>query len=185
MFRPKDFWNWVHEQVPHLRGAKRNAFASGSWSVFCPGGGYYPSVPYLQESFDSGADRALEHLQKKGSAICCDKCLRELPAFEPKEGDMETRPTGIPHYLRDSRLRSNGMREAAEIVRNFRPASACICGGYISFHNGIPSHQPGCLVGECLEIADEIDARADEIDETPDRWLAELDAAEGKGEGRG
>ena len=75
-------------------------------------------------------------------------------------------------------LRSNGMREAAEIARNFRPKSACTCGGYISFHNGIPGHQPGCLVGECLEIADEIDARADEIDETPDRWLAELDAAE-------
>lgn len=93
----------------------------------------------------------------------------EIEAFlaaEPKEGDMETRPTGIPHYLRDSRLRSNGMREAAEIVRNFRPASACICGNYISFHNGIPTHQPGCLVGECLEIADEIDARADETDES-------------------
>lgn len=87
-------------------------------------------------------------------------------AAEPKEGDMETRPTGIPHYLRDSRLRSNGMREAAEIVRNFRPASACTCGSYISFHNGVPGHQPGCLVGECLEVADEIDARADEIDET-------------------
>lgn len=87
-------------------------------------------------------------------------------AAELQEGDMETRPTGIPHYLRDSRLRSNGMREAAEIVRNFRPASACICGNYISFHNGIPTHQPGCLVGECLEIADEIDARADETDES-------------------
>ena len=92
---------------------------------------------------------------------------------------------GAPHYLRDSRLRAEGMREAAEIARTFRPQSACTCGGYISFHNGVPAHQPGCLVGECLEIADEIDARADEIDETPDRWLAELDAAEGKGEGRG
>lgn len=86
----------------------------------------------------------------------------------------------LPHYLRDSMLRSNGMREAAEIARNFRPRSACTCGGYISFHYGIPCHQPGCLVGECLEIADEIDARADEIDETPDRWLAELDEWEGR-----
>ena len=94
------------------------------------------------------------------------KRIKAFLAAEPKEGDMETRPTGIPHYLRDSRLRSNGMREAAEIVRNFRPASACICGNYISFHNGIPTHQPGCLVGECLEIADEIDARADETDES-------------------
>lgn len=65
----------------------------------------------------------------------------------------------------DTLLRCNGMREAAEIARNFRPASACTCGSYISFHNGVPSHQPGCLVGECMEIADEIDARADEIEE--------------------
>ena len=55
---------------------------------------------------------------------------------------------------------------AEALVRNFRPASACICGNYISFHNGIPTHQPGCLLGECLEIADEIDARADETDES-------------------
>lgn len=77
-------------------------------------------------------------------------------------------PVGSPHYLRDSMLRSNGMREAAEIARNFRPRSACTCGSYISFHNGVPSHQPGCLVGECFEIADEIDARADEIDARAD-----------------
>ena len=79
---------------------------------------------------------------------------------------MGIHPAGSPHYLRDSMLISNGMRKAAEIARTFRPQSACTCGGYISFHNGVPAHQPGCLVGECLEIADEIDARADEIDET-------------------
>lgn len=80
--------------------------------------------------------------------------------------EMDLSPAGGPHYLRDSRLRANGMRDAAEIVRNFRPPSACTCGSYISFHNGVPTHQPGCLVGECLELADEIEARADEIDET-------------------
>jgi hypothetical protein len=37
------------------------------------------------------------------------------------------------------------MRAAAEIARNFRPPT-------------------GCLVGELLEVADEIEARAEEID---------------------
>lgn len=73
-------------------------------------------------------------------------------------------PGLLPNYLRDARLTANGMRAAAEIARQFRPASACTCGNYISFHNGVPAHQPGCLVGECLELADEIEARAEEID---------------------
>ena len=60
--------------------------------------------------------------------------------------------------------RAKGMREAAEIARNLRPNSACTCGNYLSFHNGVPGHQPGCLVGECIDIADEIEGRADEID---------------------
>lgn len=60
---------------------------------------------------------------------------------------------------RDALLHVMGMREAAEIVRNFRPASSCTCGGYSD-----PHHQPGCLVGECLEIAEEIEARADELE---------------------
>ena len=68
------------------------------------------------------------------------------------------------NYMRDTRLQAQGMREAAEIARNYRPASACTCGSYISFHNGVPSHQPGCLVGECLDLADEIEGRAEEID---------------------
>ena len=63
-----------------------------------------------------------------------------------------------------------GMRIAAAIVRNFRPASACSCGSYISFHNGVPSHQPGCLVGECLEIADEIEASAEEKENRALGW---------------
>lgn len=60
--------------------------------------------------------------------------------------------------------RAKGMREAAEIARNFRPNGACTCGNYLSFHNGVPGHQPGCLVGECIDIADEIEGRADEFD---------------------
>lgn len=55
--------------------------------------------------------------------------------------------------------RITGFREAAEIARNFRPESACTCGNY-----SVPNHQPGCLVGECLEIAEEIEARADELE---------------------
>ena len=55
--------------------------------------------------------------------------------------------------------RITGYREAAEIARNFRPASNCTCGSYSD-----PCHQPGCLVGECLEIAEEIEARADELE---------------------
>lgn len=76
----------------------------------------------------------------------------------------DAKPDLAPNYMRDSRLRASGMREAAELARNFRPPSACTCGSYISFHDGVPSHQPGCLVGECLELAFEIEARADEID---------------------
>ena len=60
---------------------------------------------------------------------------------------------------RDELRHVRGMREAAEIVRNFRPKSACTCGNY-----SVPNHQPGCLVGECLEIAEEIEARADELE---------------------
>ena len=55
--------------------------------------------------------------------------------------------------------RITGYREAAEIARNFRPVSNCTCGSYAD-----PCHQPGCLVGECLEIAEEIEARADELE---------------------
>lgn len=127
-----------------------------------------PPIKFKLARYDE-AVRLLREEVKDSQLKCWTDRKEEIIFFlaaEPKEGDMETRPTGIPHYLRDSRLRSNGMREAAEIVRNFRPASACICGNYISFHNGIPTHQPGCLVGECLEIADEIDARADETDES-------------------
>jgi hypothetical protein len=51
----------------------------------------------------------------------------------------------LQHYLRDARLTAKGMRAAAEIARNFRPPT-------------------GCLVGELLEVADEIEARAEEID---------------------
>lgn len=69
-----------------------------------------------------------------------------------------------PHYLRDSRLRAEGMRAAAEIARNLRPKDACTCGNYLSFRNGVPGHLPGCLVGECIEVADEIEGRAEEID---------------------
>ena len=60
---------------------------------------------------------------------------------------------------RDALMVVFGMREAAEIARNFRPASNCTCGSYSD-----PCHQPGCLVGECLEIAEEIEARADELE---------------------
>ena len=60
---------------------------------------------------------------------------------------------------RDELLHVMGMREAAEIARNFRPAATCTCGNY-----SVPNHQPGCLVGECLEIAEEIEARADELE---------------------
>ncbi len=60
---------------------------------------------------------------------------------------------------RDELLHVIGMREAAEIARTFRPKSACTCGNYST-----PNHQPGCLVGECLEIAEEIEARADELE---------------------
>ena len=74
------------------------------------------------------------------------------------------KPTLLPNYVRESRLRANGMREAAEIVRNLKPTSACTCGGYLSFRDGFPSHLSGCPVGEYLAIADEIDGRADEID---------------------
>lgn len=63
------------------------------------------------------------------------------------------------NYMRDARLQAQGMREAAEIVRNYRPASTCTCGSYST-----PRHQPGCLVGECLDLADEIEGRAEEID---------------------
>lgn len=63
------------------------------------------------------------------------------------------------NYMRDTRLQAQGMREAAEIVRNYRPASTCTCGNYST-----PRHQPGCLVGECLDLADEIEGRAEEID---------------------
>ena len=60
---------------------------------------------------------------------------------------------------RDALMVVFGMRVAAEIARNFRPPSACTCGNY-----SVPNHQPGCLVGECLEIAEEIEARADELE---------------------
>lgn len=63
------------------------------------------------------------------------------------------------NYMRDTRLQAQGMREAAEIARNYRPASTCTCGNYST-----PRHQPGCLVGECLDLADEIEGRAEEID---------------------
>lgn len=58
-----------------------------------------------------------------------------------------------------------GMRMAAEIVRNFRPASACTCGNY-----SVPHHQPGCLVGECMEIANEIEALAGEKENLALGW---------------
>ena len=66
---------------------------------------------------------------------------------------------------RDALLRVMGMREAAEIVRNFRPASACTCGNY-----SVPNHQPGCLVGECLELADEIESLAGEKENRALGW---------------
>lgn len=75
---------------------------------------------------------------------------------------------------RDELLQVMGMRAAAEIVRNFRPASACTCGSYISFHNGVPAHQPGCLVGECLELADEIDALAGERENRALGWTVHV-----------
>lgn len=53
--------------------------------------------------------------------------------------------------------RAEGICQAANLVRYLRPDSACTCGSYLSFHNGVPSHQPGCLVGECIEAADEIE----------------------------
>ena len=53
--------------------------------------------------------------------------------------------------------RAEGICQAANLVRYLRPGSACTCGSYLSFHNGAPSHQPGCLVGECIEAADEIE----------------------------
>lgn len=80
------------------------------------------------------------------------------------KGELEEATARGPHYIRDSRLRAEGMRAAAEIARNLRPNGACTCGNYLSFHNGVPGHQPGCLVGECIDIADEIEGRADEFD---------------------
>ena len=65
--------------------------------------------------------------------------------------------------LRDA-LRASGMREAAEIARTYRPQAACECGTYLSFHNGVPAHLPGCLVGECADVAAEIEARAEELE---------------------
>ena len=116
------------------------------------------SIGDVRGAFDAGWDYGaitmeremsarISNLEGKLAMAYADACL---PA--PK------------NYMRDTRLQAQGMREAAEIVRNYRPASACICGSYISFHNGVPSHQPGCLVGECLDLADEIEGRADEID---------------------
>lgn len=57
--------------------------------------------------------------------------------------------------------RVDGIIEAANLVRYLRPDAACSCGNYLSFHNGIPSHQPGCLVGECMDAADEIEGLLD------------------------
>lgn len=53
--------------------------------------------------------------------------------------------------------RADGICQAANLVRYLRPDTACTCGSYLSFHNGVPVHQPGCLVGECMEAADEIE----------------------------
>lgn len=85
----------------------------------------------------------------------------QAEAYEELINEHGPHPAGGAMIAED---RITGYREAAEIARNFRPKSACTCGGYISFHNGIPSHQPGCLVGECLELAEEIEARADELE---------------------
>jgi len=53
--------------------------------------------------------------------------------------------------------RADGIAAAANLVRYLRPDTACTCGSYLSFHNGVPGHQPGCLVGECIDAADEIE----------------------------
>lgn len=53
--------------------------------------------------------------------------------------------------------RADGIAAAANLVRYMRPDTACTCGSYLSFHNGVPGHQPGCLVGECIDAADEIE----------------------------
>lgn len=63
---------------------------------------------------------------------------------------------------RDAHLR--GMLDAAHIVRHLRPSEACTCGGYISLAQGIPRHLPGCVVGECIDAADEIEGRAEASD---------------------
>jgi len=57
--------------------------------------------------------------------------------------------------------RADGIAAAANLVRYMRPDTACTCGSYLSFHNGVPSHQPGCLVGECIAAADEIEGLLD------------------------
>lgn len=82
------------------------------------------------------------------------RCLRQVLGIWPQGSPVA--------HLEEAMIaiqRIMGMREAAEIARNFRPASACTCGSYSE-----PSHQPGCLVGECLAIADEIDGAADELE---------------------
>lgn len=90
-----------------------------------------------------------------------DSFRLEADGLREKLREAEARE---PHYLRDSRLRAEGMRLAAEIARNLRPKEACTCGNYLSFRNGVPEHLPGCLVGECIDVADEIEGRAEEID---------------------
>lgn len=95
-------------------------------------------------------------------------CIKRRYTCQYRMTDGETMIT------RDALMVVYGMREAADIVRNFRPASACTCGSYISFHNGVPAHQPGCLVGECLELADEIDALAGERENRALGWTVHV-----------
>jgi len=70
---------------------------------------------------------------------------------------------------RDALMVVFGMREAAEIVRNFRPESTCTCGNY-----SVPHHQPGCLFGECQEIAEEIEALAGEKENSALGWTVHV-----------
>lgn len=69
-------------------------------------------------------------------------------------------------------IRIDALREAAEIARTLRPPSACSCGSYVSITEGTENHQPGCVRGECLSVAEEIDARADDLE---DKYGATVD----------
>lgn len=110
---------------------------------------------------DANAEIARLREELLGAKVAWDMCDAVNRGLREELREAEARG---PHYLRDSRLRAEGMRAAAEIARNLRPKDACTCGNYLSFRNGVPGHLPGCLVGECIEVADEIEGRAEEID---------------------